>query len=254
MIDDPMPQGTRDRLLRLAGTYMRNTMRSPNACRYCAGAMNPGPGDTCATCGGLPDHYQPDAAGFVIYAAEGTTAGTTMYGYKSERATEAQRATVSLLIRHGLNHVPCAKAIVGQPMTHWTVVPSTKSPPPHPLRLLMPQQLPGMEKSPMSVMPDVVPRRREVQPGLFTSSTLPNGSHALIIEDTWTSGNKALSAVSAARAAGAEHVTLLCLARWLGFDFMSPPKGNLPLWHSLASQPVFDLSVCPFNYEHCSSS
>jgi hypothetical protein len=43
--------------------------------------------------------------------------------------------------------------------------------------------------------------------------------HVLVVEDTWVSGDKAQSAAIALKAAGAARVTILCVTRWLRYDW-----------------------------------
>ena len=63
---------------------------------------------------------------------------------------------------------------------------------------------------------------RDVSPDHFTASTaVPENSHVLLLDDTWTSGGHAQSATLALRAAGAAHVSVLVIGRWL-----NPRYGN----------------------------
>ncbi|MGB3443566.1 MAG: phosphoribosyltransferase [Actinophytocola sp.] len=45
------------------------------------------------------------------------------------------------------------------------------------------------------------------------------GRHVLVIDDTWVSGAKAQSAALALKDAGAARVTILCVTRWLRYDW-----------------------------------
>lgn len=237
----------------LAGTYLRNVWRSAGACRLCGGSANPG-FETCYTCSCYAPGDQPSAAGFLAYGANGTTAGTLMYGYKDPAATIDQQAIVKLLAARGFAHARCAERLVGSRVTHCATVPSTKARPDgHPLEHMVRPFLPW-PLHPMRHNPEVAAVRQRVQPDLFVAAErLPADSHVLLIEDTWTSGNKPLSAVAALRAAGAGHVSLLCLARWLSFDFMVRPPGPAPtgLPATILEQTVFDLSICPFTGSAC---
>lgn len=237
----------------LAGTSLRNTYRRPYGCRFCAGWTN-GDYETCHTCGfqyGLRD--QPNVAGFVIYGADGTTAGTTMYGYKYENPTSKHTAVVRLLLAHGLDHSQCAAQLAGLEITHWTTIPSTKGRAHHPLRGFMTQQAPRrLIEHPLRAT-GVVAARRRVQEDLFDAASLPPLSHVLVIDDTWASGNKALSAVRTLRARGADRVTVLCLARWLDFDFIREPLAvdePTGLHIPLRRQHSFDPAVCPYGLTH----
>lgn len=246
---DPSQLRPEDILHVLAGTYLRNVLRGQGACRHCGGWANPGY-PTCYVCGHLSDARQPDAAGFLTYGADGTTAGTLMYGYKGIQATTEQQALVKLLAHRGLRHAGCAERIVGAHITHFSTVPSTRGRM-HPLTALI---APFMRwpYHPLTHNPSVVPQRQMVQDDLFTSQPLPAGAHVLLIDDTWTSGNKPLSGTAALRIAGAGHVTTLCLARWLGFDFVQRPTGPpVGLQIALSQQHVYDLALCPFTGASC---
>ncbi|MFD3463839.1 ComF family protein [Nocardia fluminea] len=45
------------------------------------------------------------------------------------------------------------------------------------------------------------------------------GAHVLVIDDTWTTGANVQSAAMALKGVGAATVTVLCLARWLRWDY-----------------------------------
>jgi adenine/guanine phosphoribosyltransferase-like PRPP-binding protein len=64
---------------------------------------------------------------------------------------------------------------------------------------------------------------------------LPQGSHVLLIDDTWASGGHAQSAVLALRAAGASRVSVLVVARWLKEDYGEN------------KQFIVDLANCDYN-------
>lgn len=250
-MSDPSSIAPQDYLQVLAGTYLRNVLRGDGACWRCGGHTNTGY-QTCFVCGGLSPEVQPDTAAFMTYGADGTTAGTLMYGYKGAAATTDQQAVIKLLSHRGFAHAACAERRVGAAVTHCVVIPSTRGrADTHPLQALVEPFLPW-RLHPL-VHHGVTPVRQRVQPDLFEMPPLPPGSHVLILEDTWTSGNRPLSAVAAARVAGAEHVSLICLARWLSFDFISTPRHASPprLHTRLLEQKVYDVSICPFTGADC---
>lgn len=237
-------------LLAAAGTILRNVRRAGGACSFCGGHANSG-FSTCYVCGFLPSTVQPDAAGFLTYAADGTTAGTLMYGYKESYGTQEQLAIVKLLAHRGFNHAVCAERLVGSRITHWSTVPSTKGRTDHPLR----QSISPFARWPahsLSHVPGIEPIRRSVQSDLFICPPLPPGAHVLLVDDTWTSGNKPLSGVSTLRTAGADHVSVLCLSRWLGYNFVhGAAAGAVGLPAALAQQSVYELGPCPFTGSEC---
>lgn len=202
-------------------------------------------------CGHLSVSHQPDAAGFLTYAANGTTAGTLMYGYKDERATSEQHAVIKLLAHRGFRHAGCVERLVGAPITHFATVPSTRGRESHPLAALIAPFV-GWPQQPLTHVSEVTPMRQTVQPELFDSPAIPSGAHVLLVDDTWTSGNKPLSATAALRRAGADRVSLLCLSRWLGFDFIQRPSYRaMGLHKTLLEQQVYDMAICPFTGGIC---
>ena len=58
----------------LAGTYLRNPLRTNGGCARCAGVANPGFAE-CFQCGRVYGDRLPNLAGFMTYAADGTQAG-----------------------------------------------------------------------------------------------------------------------------------------------------------------------------------
>jgi len=72
------------------------------------------------------------------------------------------------------------------------------------------------------------------------------GEHVLVTDDTWVGGGLAQSAVLAARQAGAQHVSVLVLARWLNEDYGS----NARFLADLASRD-FDPQLCPWTGGRC---
>ena len=247
-------------LLRLAGTIARNTLTEPWACRKCRGGKN-GSYDTCYDCGNVyPAGSFPDALGFVTYAADNTAMGTVFYNYKSARSTDKQQAIIAQLVRHGLNHVACgSRGPCGNfiPVTHWSVVPSTRNRGAHKLRdivdSIMPQGRPFLEM----LHTGVEATRSSVQNDLFSAENIEGkDAHVLLFEDAWVTGNRALSAVSTLRNAGAKRVTLLCLCRWLRFDFIddSANENRSELHNQLIKQKHFDPNYCIFRPgTHCAS-
>jgi methyl coenzyme M reductase subunit C len=66
--------------------------------------------------------------------------------------------------------------------------------------------------------PSRVPRTdRFVVPPQYVSQIA--GRHVLVVDDTWVSGDKAQSASLALKAAGAAAVTVICIGRWLRYDW-----------------------------------
>jgi hypothetical protein len=71
------------------------------------------------------------------------------------------------------------------------------------------------------------------------------GQHVLVVEDTWVSGDKAQSAALALKAAGAMRVTILCVTRWLRYDW----PDHRELIETL-TEP-YDAARCPVTGSFC---
>ncbi|WP_253813535.1 phosphoribosyltransferase [Nocardia amikacinitolerans] len=69
--------------------------------------------------------------------------------------------------------------------------------------------------------------------------------HVLILDDTWVSGASAQGAAIAVKRAGAREVTVLCIARWLRWDW--PP--HKPFLESLTVP--YDPLACPVHRIVC---
>ena len=68
----------------------------------------------------------------------------------------------------------------------------------------------------------------------------------LLLDDTWATGGHAQSAVLGLRAAGAAHVSLLVVARWIKADF----GDNAAFLRGLADRD-YDPEVCPWTGSDC---
>ncbi len=238
-------------LLQLTGSFLRNPLRCNGGCARCTGACSPG-WDICYACANTYAGKLPDAMGFMTYAAQGTQAGAVMHGYKSKPPMAEHEVTVALLAYLGrIYHSRCAEVLVHAPITHWSVVPSTSGRPgDHPLLRLTSADQP-MPLWPLTRHPAApVPSRQSTTADLFAANPLPANSHVLLIEDTFVSGTRPISATRTLRAVGAAHVTLLCVARWLSAPFIGShaPRDSL-LVRSLL--PVYDPAICPYTGVGC---
>lgn len=237
----------------LAGTYLRNPRRDSGTCSICCAPANPGY-ETCYDCGFTWRGRLPDLVGFCIYGAQGTQAGQLLHVYKASPPAREHLVVMSLLVQRALvNHAHCPEALVGRRVTHWAVVPSTRGRgSSHPLRSMVASCCQQPEAT-LVHDPRLQPIRKQVVPGLFRApEALGRGRHVLLVDDTWVSGGRALSAVLALREVGAERVSVLAIARWLSFDFMRRPSGAITQLHrELLKQDVYDLTVCPYTGGSC---
>ena len=164
----------------------------------------------------------------LIYAvnADGSQSAHLMRTYKRSRmATEQMRAQIVVLIAYAVQkHRRCMEGpIVGrQPMDGWTTVPSTRGRPgEHPIAVATREGrfAPGPHVN-LVPGPNHGAPAHQLAVGRWVVDTpdVVRGRHVLVVDDTWTSGANAQSAAAAIRAAGATHVTILTVARWLNVD------------------------------------
>lgn len=191
----------------------------PGVCAICRGPHpRQGRFPSCYYCGINPGLL--DALGFCIYAtdSDASNSGRIMYSYKSTPPSEeAEQIVTSLLFealdRH-LDQVP-------HPVDVITTVPSISSgrPVPHPLSDALRNAVQKIDpKLPVSDALQAAghrrPGRNEVCAEDFTWSGSPP-IRVLLVDDTWVKGNHMRAAAQAVRAAGAQHVSGLTVARWM---------------------------------------
>jgi predicted amidophosphoribosyltransferase len=202
-----------------AGGYLRNPARvDPLTCAVCAAPADGHP--RCKSC----QRHQPavglaDRTAFLTYAVAGRQSGYLMRGYKAQPPVAEHHTVVTLLLVTGLRgHARCVAALAGTPVTHWCVVPSLPARPgEHPLHQIINRFAAGPEAPLTAATRSELPR--SLSPHHYQAAApLPPSSHVLLIDDTWASGGHAQSAALALRAAGAAHVSLLVVARWLNRD------------------------------------
>lgn len=236
-----------DFLVAVGGGYLRNPLRS--AYVTCADCATPVTGyRRCYPCN--THRTQPglaDATAFLTYAVAGQESGYLMRGYKARPPVAEHQLVVGLLLRLALEgHTRCAEALSGLPITHWASVPSLPPKPyAHPLRGLVARVAQGTE-APL-VAATGVQQPRVVSAEHFACTVpLPKAAHVLLIDDTWTTGGHAQSAVLALRKAGAVRVSLLVVARWLKEDY----GDNKQFIASLRTRD-FNPRICPWTGGYC---
>lgn len=72
------------------------------------------------------------------------------------------------------------------------------------------------------------------------------GKNILIVDDTWTTGASAQGAAIAVKKAGAATATILCVDRWLRWDWSDHKR----IIDSLADS-TYDVLRCPVNGQVC---
>jgi hypothetical protein len=249
MAAEPLLARLRAALITQAGGYLRNTVRRELV--TCAVCAQPSAGNllcsACTATSARTPHAVADATGFLVYAVPGRQSGYVMRGYKASQPVGEHRTIVALLAVLGLaEHGHCPGRLLAAPVTHWAVVPSLPARSgDHPRRPIVRTSAPGTELPLSAAACALTPR--SVDPRHFTiSAPVPPGAHVLVIDDTWVRGGHAQSAVLAARRAGAAHVSVLVVARWLSEDY----GGNARFLTALAIRD-YDPGLCPWTGGAC---
>lgn len=200
----------------------------------------------------------PDLIGMMTYAGHLDPiiqSGRVMRGYKNPAfpGGGTYRQTVSLLAALGLiAHVECPGRLVGAPLSAWAAVPSL---PPkrgqatHPLNDIVRQLAKQGAPEVTLTAAQTVANPRGIAASHYTASNNAAGQHVLVIDDTWTtSGGHATSAALAVRTAGATHVSVLVLARWLALGW----EATTPGWaKQRLTAPDFQPGICPWTQGGC---
>jgi predicted amidophosphoribosyltransferase len=247
-VSDPVAALRPDRfLIAVGGGYLRNPVRIPRV--TCADCAAPVEGyDRCFMCSRFRSQAGlADATAFLTYAIHGQESGHLMRGYKAVRPVDKHRLVVGLLLRSALErHTACIARLSSSPVSHWSTVPSLPAKPRlHALRGLVTGRAPGTEVALRASTSAEQPRA--LNAGHFTCAMpLNENSHVLLIDDTWTTGGHAQSAVLALRRAGAVRVSVLVVARWLREDY----KDNKQFIADLRTRD-YDPTICPWTGGRC---
>lgn len=240
-----------------AGGFLRNP-GGPSTCTRCYTPIHShGLCPSCIRVDLMDDG--PDNIGFITYAGHLdpiAQSGRVMRGYKATAFPDGgtYRQTVALMAAMGLlGHIQCPGRLAGSPVSAWATVPSL---PPkehgreHPLRAIV-RSLARPTATEVILTPsDSATNPRGIDRHNFRSSTNAADRHVLIIDDTWTGGGHATSAALAVRDAGATHVSVLALARWLTLGW----EATTAQWaKSQLTFPDFDPGVCPWTQLECPS-
>jgi hypothetical protein len=256
-VTDPRLARIQHALSATAGGFLRNP-GGPGTCSRCfTPVVSPPLCPACRSAVARPG--MPDLIGMLTYAGyldPITQSGRVMRGYKNPAfpGGGTYRQTVTLLAALGLiGHVACPGHLTGTPITAWATVPSL---PPKPYQARHPfNEIVGSLAKPGAVEVTLtaaasVANPRDINVKHYTASPAAAGHHVLIIDDTWTGGGHATSAALAARAAGATHVSVLVLARWLSIGWEATTTG----WaKQRLTVPDFQPSLCPWTQDSCPS-
>jgi hypothetical protein len=213
-------------LVRRAGGYLRNPIRETGV--TCAVCTTPVEGfDRCFVCqsaygatSGLADLVMP-----LTYGIAGAQSGFLLRAYKDNpdaRVRQQQGLVINWLLYLAiLVHEGCIGRRVGLAVARRLAVPSVRGRVGvHPFEVIT-RQMNATRESPRLAVSQVETGERVVSVDKFAldPETDLTGQHVLILDDTWTTGANAHSAVLAARRAGAAAVSLMVVGRWLRPEF-----------------------------------
>ncbi|MFC4854332.1 phosphoribosyltransferase [Actinophytocola glycyrrhizae] len=216
------------------GAFFCNTRRgAQNICPVCTGpaAMR----SLCGPCHGAKETYGSSLADLVVPLAYAKARMPSMHqsahhvrAYKaSPPAPKCAQDLRFMAAAATFVHGRCIAATTGQ----WhavTFVPSAARPGgEHPVADIA-RAVHGVHDEAAKVALSVGPGlcespARAPRPDRFvvpaTYQPFISGRHVLVVDDTWVSGAKSQSAAIALKNVGAAHVTVLCVTRWLRYDW-----------------------------------
>lgn len=254
MTDRTDPVGETARLLvSQAGGYLRNVIREPFVtCRICG---TPVQGyERCYRCRhDLSAGQAADIVAPLVYGIDGRQSGILLRHYKDDISGQARqqhgRVLRRLLYVGIVSHQGCIEKLVGQRVSARVAVPSlNRRPGLHPFTAIaaaMKAIGEGLDLLPAAGATG----ERVVSAAQFdvASQRSLTGQHVLVLDDTWTTGSRAQSAALALRAAGAGHVSVMVVGRWL-----SPGFGRNAEFIKTRLGRDYDPRICPVTGGACS--
>ncbi|MEV8512861.1 hypothetical protein [Dactylosporangium sp. NPDC051484] len=227
----------------------RNFLRNPlpagaGICAVCRGAVEPR-FEFCYPCrqhrhasgGRLADVVVP-----IAYAVKNGQHAHNLAAYKAPYPSRlAQRSLSALGIMFLRQHWKCLAEAAGGPLTHATIVPSTRGRRgPHPVEIILASRvgLPMLQAMTSSAYSsedrDFHRDRFFVPPGRAAKARV------LLLDDTWTNGGRLQSLAFALKDAGAAAVAAVILGR-----HVNPAFGpSAPMMGRLRSAQWFDVEQC----------
>src|SRR5271165_643464 len=190
----------------------------PAVCVLCRGPVRPGFGRCyqCARHDLLGRGWLADAVVPISYAVKGTAFADGLWRYKSwpGPSAAAQTSMRALLLAFLHDHGACVWRHAGMPAPgRLAVVPTgCGRPGPHPLLALSAPYL-RLPVTRLVIRPGEQGRDPNVN-RFYAERTSP-GASVLLLEDTWVSGASAQSAAAALKRAGARHVAVVVLGRYI---------------------------------------
>lgn len=248
---DPVAE-VEEQLVRLAGGYLRNVVRELLV--------------TCRVCGTPVDGYERSyrcyqlASTFGIadlvvpltYGIDRMQSGILLRHYKdnvSPQARQQHRRVIWRLLYLGLVlHQRCIERRIGQPVTSRVTVPSLQGRAgAHPFTAIA-HEIRAVDDSLALVPSAAATNNRIVSSAQFDIVPQRNmkGEHVLVLDDTWTTGSRTQSAALALHDAGADHVSVMVLGRWL-----SQTYGNNAEFIRAQLRKDYNPRICPVTGGDC---
>jgi hypothetical protein len=237
-------------LVKYAGGYLRNPVRIAGVtCDVCATPLfnTPGRCTRCVDDAAVHGSRLADAVAPIIYASGGEQTGFVMRAYKAPNPQRGHLTLVQYLTWFGtLNHVDCAATLSNADVTHWATVPShPPKPGEHPLHEIVAAAPPADFEASLIAVPGAM-AARATAPGRYRTGDLPAGSHVILIDDTWATGGHSQSAAMTLRDAGAAHVSIMVVARWINRAY-----GNNDEFIRRRLTASYSPGICPWTGAGC---
>lgn len=244
-------------VVREYGSFLHNVRPGlPGLCSICAAPVSDGY-SRCVPCNqagpppGLIGRSRrfADRVAFMTYAVEGDSqAYSVLRGYKMPAVQDRYwTAAATWLVWFLSRHAVCADQLAGHSdgAWMWATVPSARSgrSGEHPLHYVVRQVWAAEHaEARLSLTEGARGQSRHYDQTKFSAEPIPQGSHVMLIDDSWATGANVQSAASALKIAGADQVSAMVIGRLLRDDW--PPTREFIADGGL--QSPFDPSACPW--------
>lgn len=248
---DPVAEYTR-LLVTQAGGYLRNIIREPMVTCMTCGAPVDG-WDQCFPCrrhqdvDGIADLVVP-----LTYAVDRAQSGILVRHYKDDISAQA-RARHSRVIRRLLylglmKHQQCIEKRMGRRVNARVTVPSLRNRAGvHPFTAIARAMNAVDDRLALTASASATGERTlSASHFHITPEQRLDGKHILVLDDTWTTGANTQSAALTLRRAGAAHISILVIGRWI-----SPSYGPNAAFIRQRLHRDYDPAICPVTGGRC---
>jgi len=243
-------EAQRDYALGMLPQFARNpVLVSGLTCHVCAGPLNVGEA-LCLQCDRQRSQYPGLLATLVVpLAYAGSRNPQLKYAlsaYKnSGEAGVPLRNQLAFLVWYSvIHHGNCVEKVVGAPVAAVASVPSGRMRPgPHPLESF--SYFPSAPRR-VHLLRVGQPVERQLSPETLELTGDVSGGHVVLFDDTWASGASAQAAAIVLRRAGAAHVTIVAVGRWLNEGWSPTAR----FYRELPDSPWVP-SICPVSRGPC---